>query len=91
MGTLKKNIKYTIFCDRLVGQSITATSLSEVIDKMGFRLKNSWSNIKYKDSDNRTINITREFLDAGMSQNEIIADYIHWGNEHDFNEEILSI
>ena len=84
-----KNIKFTIFCNRMVGETKLAKSVEDLIEKMTKRHSNFWGVIKFKDEENRTISITREFMDdEGMTIEEIIEDHIEFG---DLEEDIHSI
>jgi hypothetical protein len=80
----KKNIKFGVFCNQMIGHLRTAATVAEAIDALPKRVKKCWSNIMYKDEEGRTINIPRDFLEEqGMSIDEIIADCIEHGNIED--------
>ncbi len=56
--------------------------------KMLERQKKFWSSIRYKDPQGRTICITREYLDEGMTLEEVISDHIMFG---DVEEDIMCL
>ncbi len=81
--------KFAVFCNRMVGETKSATSLEELIEsKMLKRQKEFWSEIKFKDEQNRTIVISREFVEQGMSILEIISDHLEHG---DLAEDIICL
>ena len=71
-----KNIKFTIFCNKMFGETKKALSINDLFNKMTKRHREHWSEIKFKDEQGRTIQITREFLEQGMTIGEIIEDWI---------------
>ena len=73
---MKKHIKFTIFCNRMFGETKSSLSIDDLFNKMTKRHKEHWSEIKFKDEQGRTIQITREFLEQGMTIEEIIEDWI---------------
>lgn len=76
---MKKKIKFTIFCNKMFGETKKAWSFQELLDSMSKRHKEFWSNIMFKDEDGKTINITREFL-QDMTFDEVVNDWIAFGD-----------
>lgn len=84
------NRKYAVYTNSIiVGEAVSASSLGDLLGKMLKRQKNYWQVIKYKDDENRTIQVSREFWeDQGMSFAEIVEDWLEYANEDDLEEEI---
>ncbi len=81
--------RFAIFCNSFIGETKTAESIEQLLEsKMLERQKKSWSCIKYKDSQGRTITITQDYISQGMTIPEIIEDHIKYG---DIEEEILCL
>lgn len=84
--------KFTIFKNQFIGFTRRADNFDDLLNNvMTKRDKEFWSNIQFKDSHNRTINITREFLEQGMTFDEVVYDWIDNATEDELTEEILSI
>lgn len=86
-----KNIKFVIFCNRSVGEVVPAKSPQELIENMTKRHAEFWSDIKFKDEADRTIMITREFLEQGMTIDSLIENYIANADEELLNESIHTL
>ncbi len=82
------NIKFAIFCNTFIGEIKSASSIEELLETKILKRQKNWSVIKYTDSQNRTISITQEYIEQGMSIQEIIDDHILFGN---INEEIMCL
>ena len=81
--------KFTIFKNKLVGETKKANDVFDLLENtMTKNDKKFWSCVKFKDKNNKTIQITREFLDQGMSVECIIHDWVLNG---DLEDDIISI
>lgn len=74
----KRLIKFAVFCNRMCGQEVRALDFDDLLEnRMTKKQKTFWSNVQFKDSQGRTINIAREFIDEqGMSFDEVFHDWI---------------
>ncbi len=89
MKTYDPRTKFAIFCNSFIGEIKSAHSIEELLEsKMTIRQKKFWSNIRYRDAQNRTIDITREYLEQGMTIEQVVKDYIEYGN---IEEEIMCL
>ena len=79
--------KFGVFCNQMIGQEVRAIDFQDLINnRMTNKQKAFWSNVMFKDSEGRTIQITREFFDEQlMTESQIVADWIEHG---DTEEEI---
>jgi hypothetical protein len=75
----------------MFGETKRGSSIQDIIDRMTKRHKQFWSNIQYKDDEGRTINISRDFLEEGMTIDEVIEDYITHSTDEDFEQNIYTI
>lgn len=83
-----KNIKFSVFCNRITGEIIPAKSIDDLLDKAPKRIKEHWSSISFKDDKYRTIRITRDFLDQGMTLGEVIEDWLTFATPEDLQADI---
>ena len=67
-------MKIFVFKNRMIGEPTNVSCLKQVIENPSKRFEH-WSDIKYKDEIGNTICITKEFLDQGMTLDEVIEDY----------------
>lgn len=88
---LKRKPRFTIFCNETAGETKPYWSLKECIDGMTKRHQDFWSNIQYKDQHDKTINVSREFIEQGMSLDEVVADYLENASPEDLKQTIYSI
>ena len=68
-------IEYAIFKDRMFGEKLKAKNFDDLLNRMNKKQKLYWSNVKFIDSEGHTINISREFLEQGMTFDEIVLDW----------------
>lgn len=82
--------KFTIFKNQIIGVTKPAKDFTDLVENvMNKKEKEFWSHVQYKDDENRTIQITREFLEEqNMTFTECVEDWLLHG---DTQEEILSI
>ena len=80
--------KFVIFCNRTIGELKREFTPQDVVANMSKRHKQFWSNFMYKDEQDRTINITKEFLEQGMTMDEVIADWIEYAEDSQLEEPI---
>lgn len=84
--------KFTIFLNQFIGTTRKAEDFAGLINNVMTRKeKKHWSNIQFKNKENQTVNITREFLEYGMTFEEVVNDWIENASEEMLCEEILSI
>lgn len=73
----------------ILGEVIKAKDLNDLLEnRLSKKAKENWSLIQFVDSEDRSISIRREFLDEGMSIEQIIEDWILSG---DINEPIQAL
>ena len=83
-----KTQKFGIFCNSIIGEMRRAESVEALMAGMCKRHKEFWSNIMFRDADGNTINITREFLQQGMTIQEVCADWVENACPAQLGEEI---
>lgn len=83
-------MKFTIFKNQIVGVTKIAKDFKDLFEnKFSKKEKEFWSHVQFKDSENRTIQITREFFEEQkMTFEQCVSDWLEHG---DLKEEILSI
>ncbi len=68
---------FGVFCNRTVGERVKAIDFQDLLDnRMTNKQKRFWSEVKFTDTQERTICITQEFLEQGMTFDEIVQDWI---------------
>jgi hypothetical protein len=73
----------------IVGELFKAIDINDLLEnRLPKRVLNNWEIISFVDSENRNINITKEFMDDGMTLNEVIQDWIENG---DIDEPIIAL
>ena len=82
-------MKFTIFKNQIIGTSKYAKDFADLLEnKFSNKEKIFWSHVQFKDSENRTIQITREYFEEQkMTFEECVNDWLAYG---DLNEEILN-
>jgi hypothetical protein len=91
MKTKKTKLtKFAIFCNRLIGVNKPAKDFDDLLNRMTKKERENWSEVRFKDEEGRTILITREFLEQGMTLDEVIQDHLTHNPEL-LEQEILTI
>lgn len=73
----------------IIGELFKAKDIDDLIDnRLPKRVLNNWEVISFVNSKNQNISITKEFLDEGMTIDEVINDWIDNG---DTEEPILAL
>lgn len=88
---MKNTLKPFAVCHSglIVGELIKAKDISDLIENiLSKKVSNNWEIISFVDSENRSINVTKEFLEEGMTLNEVIQDWIDNG---DIEEPIMAL
>lgn len=82
--------KFTIFKNQIIGATKSAKDFTDLLENvMNKKEIKFWSHVQFKDSENRTIQITRRFFEEqNMTFTECVEDWLAHG---DIEEEILSI
>lgn len=72
--------KFAVFCNRTIAEIVKAKDFDDLIEnRMLKRQKEFWSSVNFKDDEDRTICITREFLDdQGMTFDEVVLDWLEF-------------
>ena len=80
-----KNIKFGVFMQgRIVGELVRAKDFDDLMDnKILKRQKKSWMVVKFRDNEGRTISISEQFINEGMTPQECIEDHIIFGDLDD--------
>ncbi len=86
----KTKIKFVVFCNQMIGEVRPAWSIQECLDGLTKRQKQFWSNIMWRDAEGRTMNFHKEFLEQGMTNDEIIDDWI-WNTSADEQEQPIHV
>jgi hypothetical protein len=86
-----KNVKFAVFCNQAVGTWKPAKDFDDLLNKMTKKQREFWSNIQFIDSQGRLINITREFLEEGMTFDEAVWDWLEWADINQLEEKIHAI
>jgi len=87
-----KLITFAVFCNRMVGEKVKAIDFDDLTDsRMSKRHQKFWSNIMFMDSEGRTINVTREYLQQGMTFEEAVTDWIDYATPEQLEETIHTI
>lgn len=86
-----KTQKFAIFTNSIIGEMRRAESIETLLAGMCKRHKQFWSNIEFRDQDGNTINVTREFLEQGMSVREVCADWIENACPAQLGDEIICV
>jgi hypothetical protein len=88
---MKKLKTFAIFCNATFGQKVKEKYFEDLTkNRLNKKQEQLWSEIRFKDEEDRTITISREFLDQGMTFEEVLQDYVE-NCEHLFEEEIYTI
>lgn len=88
---MKTKLKtFGVFCNCITGYKVKAKNFEDLVkNRMTKRQKEFWSEIKYKDENENTIVIHREYLEEqGMTFDEIVQDYLEYASDEDLNEVI---
>ena len=85
-----KKTEFVVFCNKIIGESIKASSVQDAIDKMLKRQKEYWSTIEWRDEDGKRMVVTQEYLDQGMTLEEIIEDWKMHASSMDFDDIIIT-
>lgn len=88
---MKNTLKPFAVCHSglIVGELIKAKDISDLIEnRLSKKVSNNWEIISFVDSKNRSINVTKEFLEEGMTLNEVIQDWIDNG---DIEEPVMAL
>ncbi len=82
--------KFTIFKNQIAGVTKAAENFTDLLENVMTKKElEFWSHIQFKDSENRTIQITREYLEEqNMTFEDCVADWLANG---DIEQEIYSI
>lgn len=73
----------------IIGELIKAKDISDLIEnRLSKKILKNWEIISFVDSNNNNINVTREFIEEGMTLKEVIED---WINNGDVEEPILAL
>jgi hypothetical protein len=88
---MKNKMKFGVFTVHsvIIAELRKAWSIDELLKILPQKTLKFWTHIQYKDSENRMIQITREYIDEqGMTVQECIDDWIeHMSSE--FDESIM--
>lgn len=66
---------FAIFTSSIIGEKKKAKSFDELLKGMSKRHKELWECVKFKDEEGDTISISREFLEQGMSFEQIVSEH----------------
>ena len=72
---MKKLQKFAVFCNLTCGEWRKAKDINDLFNRMSKRQQTYWSHIQFKNEHGNTIQISREFLEQGMSIEDCINDW----------------
>ncbi len=77
--------KFAVFGHgRFIGEEFRAKDFADLINNRLPKRLNEWMCIKFIDDQGRTISISSDFMDEGMSFDECVDDWVqHMEDQHD--------
>ena len=85
--TPKGRLNFSMTRSSFLGKRMTANSVAEVVE----RCPKNWEIIEFRNDDGHRVCVTKEFIDEGMTIEEVIVDWLEYASESELEERITAM